>query len=356
MLRGVVVGGENGRPLRRAVVRLYGPALREGRMTSTDEDGRWELSDLPAGRFNLTASKAGYVSLQYGQRRPFEPGRPVELRSGQTLEHVSFNLPRGAVISGRIVDEFGDPVAEAMVTAMRYRFFNGRRRLIPAGRVSQTDDLGQFRIYGLPPGDYFVSATMRGDMTFGMESDSRAGYAPTYYPGTGSAQQAQRISVPLGGETSGITFPLMPVRTVRISGTALDAEGRPMAGAMVILTETMESAGGAMMFSMGGGNRVRDDGSFTLSNVSPGEYMLEAQRMQPGPNSRQDVATATVSVGTEDLTDVMLVASQPATLSGQLVIDVPPTSGGVRPGGIELSAQPKDDASAFRYFRSGGGT
>ena len=92
-LRGRVVGGESGQALRRAIVRLQGQEFREGRVASTDEDGRWEIKDLPAGRYNLTASKGGYVQLNYGQRRPFERGRPLELADGQTLENVNFNLP-----------------------------------------------------------------------------------------------------------------------------------------------------------------------------------------------------------------------------------------------------------------------
>ena len=74
-LRGRVVGGESGQALRRAVVRLNGQEFREGRVASTDEEGRWEIKDLPAGRYNLSASKGGYVQLNYGQRRPFERGR-----------------------------------------------------------------------------------------------------------------------------------------------------------------------------------------------------------------------------------------------------------------------------------------
>jgi hypothetical protein len=122
-LRGRVVGGESGQPLRRAIVRLQGQEFREGRVASSDEEGRWEMKDLPAGRYNLTASKGGYVQLNYGQRRPFERGRPIELADGQTLENVNFNLPRGSVIAGRIIDEFGEPVADVMVSALHYRTF-----------------------------------------------------------------------------------------------------------------------------------------------------------------------------------------------------------------------------------------
>ena len=99
--------------------------------------------------------------MQYGQTRPFESGRSIELADKQSLDKADISMPRGSVISGRIVDEFGEPVADANVTAMRQQWLNGRRRLMPSGRNAQTNDLGQYRIYGLPPGDYYVSATLR---------------------------------------------------------------------------------------------------------------------------------------------------------------------------------------------------
>src|SRR6185312_8580622 len=99
----------------------------------TDQDGRYEFRDLPAGRFNLSVTKSGFVSMQYGQKRPFEPGRPIELAEAQLLEKADVSLPRGSVLSGRVLDEFGEPVADASVEAMRLQFLNGRRRLMNAG-------------------------------------------------------------------------------------------------------------------------------------------------------------------------------------------------------------------------------
>src|SRR6185503_12852227 len=123
--------------------------------------GRYEFRDLPAGRFNVSVSKSGFVTMSYGQNRPFEPGRPIELAEAQKMEKADVALPRGSVLAGRVADEFGEAVAEAEVTAMRMQFSNGRRRLVPSGRNGTTNDLGQFRIYGLPPGEYYVSATLR---------------------------------------------------------------------------------------------------------------------------------------------------------------------------------------------------
>ena len=98
------------------------------------------------------------MSLQYGQRRPNERGTPVEVADGQIVEKVTIALPRGGVITGRISDDVGDPVAGVQVQVLRYGFTPGGRRLMPVARGDRTDDTGAFRVYGLPPGDYYVSA------------------------------------------------------------------------------------------------------------------------------------------------------------------------------------------------------
>ena len=344
-IRGIVVGGEGGAPLRRAFVRLEGAELREGRATSTDEQGRWELKDLPAGRYTLSAMKAGYVPLQYGQRRPFEQGRPIELVDGQQLAEINFNLPRGSAITGRVTDEFGDPLSDVTVAPLRYRYVNGRRRLIPAGRVESTDDGGNFRLFGLAPGDYYLSATLQ---DFWMhDSDMQSGYAPTYYPGTSSPQQAEKISLGVAAEASGIVLSLLPVRTAKVSGTATDSQGRPMAGAFVSLVDG-SSEGGFMMF--GGGNQVRDDGTFTLQNVSPGEYTLMVSAM--GAPGTTEQASMPLTVSGDDIAGIALVASRGTTIKGRIVFDVPPPADTVRPGSFSVHAMPKDSASMSFFFAS----
>ena len=341
-LRGVVVGGEAGLPLRRAMVQLSGEGLREGRIATTDAEGRWEITELPAGRFTLTAFKAGYVRLQYGQRRPFVPGRPLELRDGQTLENVNFNLPRGAVIAGRIVDEFGEPMAEVSVMPMRYQFFNGRRQLVPAGRFSQTDDGGHFRLYGLPPGEFYLSATLRDPASMMGPNTDRSGYAPTYYPGAISPQQAQPVALGLGGEVTGLTFSLLPVRTATITGTALDPQGLPLAGAFIQIAERNGGMGFMMSF---GGNRTREDGTFRLSNVAPGEYTLIARPI--GRGREDETATTDISVGSEDISGVVLSPVRGARIRGRVVLEGgaahPPS-----PGAFTIGAMPGgDDTPVF---------
>src|SRR2546425_741950 len=78
-IRGRVFDAEAGKPLRRAQIRIYNAEFRENRVTVSDEQGRYEFTELPAGRYSLTVNKGGYVTLSYGQTRPFETGRPLEL-------------------------------------------------------------------------------------------------------------------------------------------------------------------------------------------------------------------------------------------------------------------------------------
>ena len=193
-LRGRVVAADTGSIVRRAQVRISSPDI--GSKTAfTDAQGRYEFQKLPAGRFNVSVSKSGFVTMQYGQTRPFEPGRPIDLVDAQVMEKADVALPRGSVVSGRILDEFGEPVADANVAGMRMQYSSGKRRLVSSGRASTTNDLGQFRLFGLPPGEYYVSVTVRSfdnmmmDMFAGAGaggptgSNNNSGYAATYYPG-----------------------------------------------------------------------------------------------------------------------------------------------------------------------------
>ena len=117
VIRGHVFDAGSGRPLRKAQVRVFAPELRENRLATTDANGAYEIKDLVAGRYQLNASKGSFVQLQYGQSRPFEPGKPLEIANGQTIEKVDFSLPRGGIITGRILDEFGEPASDVQVMA-----------------------------------------------------------------------------------------------------------------------------------------------------------------------------------------------------------------------------------------------
>jgi len=249
------------------------------------------------------------VRASYGQRRPLGPGAPIEVANGQIVTRVDAALQPTGVITGRILDEFSDPMTGAMVVPMRYMFINGEHRMQRLGGGAMTNDLGEYRIHGLTPGRYFVSASFR-SLRSGDRNDHLA-YAPTYYPGTGSVAEAQRLTVAAGQTIRAINMTLLPVVAVRVSGLALDGAGRPLTGAYVSIAD--RSVNG--MF--GSGSQVEPDGTFAISGVPPGDYTLRASpRATP-----EIVATADISVSTADVKDVQIVAVKPSTLRGRVVFE-----------------------------------
>src|SRR5206468_581645 len=126
----------------------------------TDAGGRYEIDGLPAGRYTVSFTRANYVRATYGQRRPLGPGAAIEIANGQIVSRVDAVLLRTGVITGRIVDELGDPITGVQVMPMRWAFINGERRLQSSGMSAATNDLGEYRLFGITPGQYFVSATL----------------------------------------------------------------------------------------------------------------------------------------------------------------------------------------------------
>ena len=328
-LRGHVVAADTGQPLRKAQVRIFSGEMRENRLATTDADGRYEFKLLPAGRYNMSASKGSYVQLQYGQQRPFEPGKPLEILDGQTVEKVDFALPRGGVITGRILDEFGEPLADAQVAAQRYQSFQGRRRLMPAGRPAMTNDIGEFRLFAIPPGQYYLSATLRSMGMMG-DTDDRSGYAPTYFPGTPNMAEAQKITIALGQTVSDINMALMVARTARITGTAVDSQGRPFVGMVMAMPR-----GDSMMMMFGPPGQTKPDGSFSISSLAPGTYVLQTQG--GGPDG--DSASTEVTISGDDVNGIRLVASKPSRATGRVVVD-PAAAQSLRPSALRVMVQP----------------
>jgi hypothetical protein len=233
-LRGRVFAADSGQPLRKAQVRITsnGPGVAgqppENRLATTDGGGAYEFTELRAGRYNLSAQKGSFIGLQYGQQRPFEPGKPLEILDGQTIEKVDFSLLRGGVITGRILDEFNEPISDVQVAALRAQNAGGTRRLMQAGRAGMTNDIGEFRLFALPPGEYYVTATLRNNQI--GDTNDRSGYAPTYYPGTADIASAQRLTVAVGQSVTDLSLSLLSIRTARVSGTAVNSQGHPLQG------------------------------------------------------------------------------------------------------------------------------
>ena len=272
----------DGRPARRASIQLVSSAERA---TAADDEGKYEFTELPPESYRLSAGKPGYLVLEYGQEHAFERGKMIVLGEGQTLENMDIRLPASGSISGRIVDENGDPVEAVTVRLKQLQFVANRRQLmdVAAAGGRATDDTGHYRIFGVPPGQYVVVAStterlpapvnQNGGNVNNLPPERAAadlpGYAATYYPGTFAVTEAQPVTVALSQDVSSIDFALAPAPTAQISGTVSDSRGLPMT---VLLNRSQRSGGFA-------GPPVRGiakaDGGFRFDNLPPGEYALQ---------------------------------------------------------------------------------
>ena len=328
-IRGLVTAADTNSPVRRAQVRATSPETRSARLSTTDADGRFELKDLPAGRWTISATKGGFVAQQFGQRHPFEAVEPIELKDGQRFS-ANFTLSRGSVITGRVSDEFGDPITGARVQVLRSQMQQGRRRLAPIANNAQTDDTGAFRVFGLAPGEYYVAASLQAAPQ--DSSDNPVTYAPTYFPGTGNITDAQRIPVTLGTEQSGINFVLQPVRAVRVSGTVVDSNGAP---SQAILNLTSAGFG-----DEGGLHRAipRASSRMARSRFSTSFQVTTSSRStgRAAGNATPEVASMPITVGNEDLAGVSVATGKGGSIRGTVIAD---NNAKVQTTNIQVSVQ-----------------
>jgi hypothetical protein len=351
VIRGRVIAADTQQPLRRARIRVSGPELgSEGRSTSTGADGKYELRELPAGRYEIYVSRSGYLEMRYGQRRPFELGKPLQLGAGETVAGVDFALPRMSVIAGRLVDEAGEPIPGVQVFAMRSMYFEGRRRMVPVrgGFDTVTDDTGAYRIRNLMPGSYYVKADTRETWTISEAGAERVmGYRPTYYPGTADVAHARAVRVTAGQETSAIDFDLLPGRAADVSGIAYDSLNRPLAGRGVSLN--LESRGPySQSFSFVATSTTTADGHFTFRNVSPGDYTVSAHTTYEADGATvEERAWMPLTVSGAPIENLALYTTTGWHIAGRVTTDTGEVSGLPRDR-IGISADPTGDHDAMR--------
>ena len=271
----------------------------------TDEEGAYEITGLAAGTYTVTASKTAFVSLAYGQTRPQQPGRSIQLATGEATRSVDIALPRGGVIVVRVADLYGDPAAGYQVQAYQPAFSSGKRTLTPvtqeAGRLYATDDRGEIRLAGLPPGEYIVDADPPGPSS--TLAHARGRDPQTFYPGTVSEADAQTVFVGLGEEVA-VSFQMAGARNARISGV-VQGSGRATGIRMM-----RRSIGGNTMDSI----TPASDGTFSAANLTPGDYTLVAR-------GEKEAGSISVMVSGEDIDGLVIQMHPAATVKGYFSFD-----------------------------------
>lgn len=312
VVRGRVVTAANGQPLHRVRLTLTGGSQNPPSGV-TDARGEFEIADVPAGTYTLTAARAGYLTLQYGQRRRGEAGRPIVVRAGETVEKLEMALQRGGVLAGRIFDDTGDAASGVRVEAVEFRYIRGRRVAV-AARITATNDVGEFRLSNLEPGAYQLRASSR-DAWESDDGKTTFVYATTFFPGVTAVDQAQNLTVAAGQEIGGLDIRLVPGREARVTGVVQDASGAPVPGLMVNFGDITRTVGGALQSQGGVGSaRTNERGEFAFENLSPGEYMAYGG----GPNN---TTNATVVLNAGDTKHIVLTPARTPAVAGTLATD-----------------------------------
>jgi hypothetical protein len=358
VIAGALTSADLGRPVRRAEVRLTSASPRATWTTATDGNGRFTFRGLPAGEYTLFATRPGYLEMVYGAQRTGAgvPGTPVSLAAGQRIDDIAFRLPRGGVIAGIVTDEYGDPAFNVPVRAMRFGYQNGQRTARPVGNA-MTDDLGAYRIAGLPPGDYAVSAVPRDSVASAAATadsaalamarraeeakaagrplapppsrdaatrraddapDPRTGYVATYFPGVPSPAGLSVVRVDLGQQVHAVDLQLQVLRTSTVSGVVTTPDGAPTMASIQLIDPAMPIANLGVWFRHATGN-----GRFSFAGLPPGSYVLRAQATKElgaagGAGLTADMPVTVGEAGDQELS----VRLQPGvTIAGTVRLD-----------------------------------
>ncbi|MGH9722228.1 MAG: carboxypeptidase regulatory-like domain-containing protein [Bryobacteraceae bacterium] len=320
-LEGQVLHAATGEPIRKAIVMLQ---KQEGGQqpaaVTTADGGAFAIRDVPPGRYRLSAERNGFVRQDYS-RSSAARSRPsvLELSPGQRLTGLAIRLTPQAVITGRITDEDGEPLADVMVQALRHRYVQGRKQLASAGQ-SQTNDLGIYRIHGLAPGKYYVGAmrhqmSMRGAVA-SDPSGAEFGYVPTYYPAATDPAGAAQLDATAGNELRGVDLAMLRARMTRVRGRLTGIPNGPPGRAMLQL---LPRGGAASPGFTRNSSTVRDAaGNFEFRGVLPGSYILSGEFWD---GRKRRASRQAIDVGPTGLDGVTLAVSDAAPLPGRVRVD-----------------------------------
>jgi len=309
----------SGLPVRRARVQIVsGEQLFTPYLAATDDDGRYEFRGLKPGSYFINAAALGGRPAPFSAVAGSERGDRITIDAGEVRGHVDIMLPRGGVISGRILDEYGDPMANANVRLQASLLSRGRRRLVDVASVTsgQTDDRGRYRIFGLPPGKYVVGAVV-GETVPGWQTADWPGYARTYYPGTPIPNEAQPIELGAGQQSLNVEFSLVHGRLARITGLATLSDGSPLQGVVALMQSARSGATATPPVHV----QTNGDGSFAFERIAPGEYVVQSSTRRSTVSSEGEFAVQFVTVNGTDLAGLAPRLSAGSTIEGKLVYE-----------------------------------
>jgi protocatechuate 3,4-dioxygenase beta subunit len=319
-ITGRVTALSTGTAIARARVRLMAPddVLGAARVTLTDANGRYRFDDLPAGQgYVVTANKTAYAARGFGEGPPSRPPTLITLADNVLMETVDIVLAEQVLITGRVLDEDETPFGGALVEAMRPVFSGGRRTMVTVAEAI-TDERGAFRLTGLPPGQYYLSAF---DPAFANVGDGEGPlfYSPTFYPGGLFPDEAVRITLNPFTPSEDLSFRLHIIKPSRITGvitTRPDEAGVPTPLMAANVTMTPKRNDQFSLFTLSEPS-MQPNGGFVFPNVAPGRYRIQAS----GETERQGIMlfqTYTLEVRGVPQSTERMVLSRGADVRGHI--------------------------------------
>ena len=340
-IAGRVLAVDDGRPVRRAVVRLSGTSAGTQssdptraylqRETQTDDDGGFSFIGLPAGSYYIDVGRTnGFVELARAKQVTVYEGRSVQ---------VPIRLERTGAIVGRIADRNGEGLLGIEVIAVRRSEFRGRVTLMADyGSRGSTNDLGQFRLFNLSPGEYFIVAappitTRPVDSPRDLSTTRRSGFLKTYYPGSQEVRDARLIVVRPGKDVTNVDFSLASGPLASVTIDAVDSHGQPLGREAVATLNVLGDV--YLSSSMRQANRA-DGGRFVFREVPAGDYYLIVNT-----SYRQEEA-AYLKVKVDGDVTLKVQTNAGAKVSGGFVVQGPPrpTNSKEPSSNVEITATP----------------
>lgn len=358
---GVVTHALSGEPLRRTLIYLRKVELSPGttnvqvsKTTYTDAAGRFTLAGIKPGKYQLSAERSGFITASYGQRSPTSPGSLITVEPGQTIGDAAMRMTPHGVIAGRVVDEDGEPVISANVQVMRQQYMQGKKQLLGAGG-GNTNDLGEYRIFGLRPGRYYVTVNYRANSAL---PDGEEDYVTTFFPRTTDQAAAVPVDLTPGAQLRNIDVAMRKMRAVTVTGRVSSEIPAPSGaeGSQRMSVMLAPRASGMGSVNTRGGT-VTPQGTFEIRGVTPGNYWLTALAMGGGKTIATKIA---VQVGSAPVEGISLVVRPGVPVSGKLKVegDLPANLERVRVsltpdemGGVQFAPVPGSQLKADGAFQ-----
>jgi len=328
-IAGTVVSANTGEPLKKALVDISpkeedsasGDTKSRAFTATTDAAGHFSIGQIPPGSYDLEVSRANYLTSRYGQDQLDKPGATLTLAPAQKMTDLLFRLHHTAIITGRVVDEDGDPVRGATVGAVIHTTVRGKPKTQTVDNT-RTNDLGEYRVVDLTPGRYSVYMISPSFDFTGESAQPTGGRLPTYYPGTSDSSRASIFEVKSGDEISHVDFvfaPRPPARTYKIRGRVVNSVGIQDATIDAILFPRSDEDLRTRLTE--GRTEVRPDaktGEFEIPDVLPGQYILVAFWMA---GKKHGATTQNVEVIASDVDGLSLVLTQGISIAGRMAFE-----------------------------------